>query len=1551
MIPDNMPKSDYPSIRFLENETSGLLSYWIERDADSYVNVAWVRRLENSDNTIWMYYGNPSASSAENGNNVFLTFYDFGDFTNPGWGETMWTGTSNQPGYGIDWRADYVLLFDYNNWRAKLERKPPVAELSMERTIEFRVRAQQVDRGGLILSGPGTFGDTAGEYACIHNISGARFYSYNEQSPTGLVQADNWYIGRVDMYNNNRIRVRFYSGEPNNYRSSLWTAAEKGDKNWNPNTDSTNYCDKYNLSVWDSGGNSSYFYDWFFVRKYAATAPTITFGSEENYVGQPVVPVLFSPANGTYTSANTPTFTWLIGNAADNHRLLVDNDLNFASPEEDVLLGATDNTYTVTSPLLDGTYYWEVIAINSYGQTSSLTWTIQIDARPQPTAFDLVWPEDGAAISDNTPTLIWENSYDNWPGLNHYEVWFDNSNVENVLAGITSYDTTQLSWGSTHQWYVVAVGNVGNRRICNRTFTFETAKVDIVSHDENSFLIQTGEYVLHYSRGISYVEIYRVDLGKDNGLLRLVVGGGDPKLRILYSENIDNILVTDDQDNVIAKMQGHLYWANFEISVVLPRSMPRLINYSLKLNLTKNIPPENNFFSSTYPELSYRFDNGSSVDPNLIDYFYGLPTAWSDGLRDEYSRDLNEFVFFGDQRVLKSTLLYYTDFNSLNRFFEASNTFFTVVSDYTTHTNDVVKQPPGLLGSTKTPPITFGYDLPPANATLMAGSTLVVSNSFISLDPGYPSIYSTIDYSKRFLESLSSMYPLIEKPPTEYLDWPSIVENSIRDLENQDALLRQQGRSGGLHPYAVDPYKEYAARFGTENSLIFVENAQSKISYNSNYHYRYGTSGIFGGGGTVEPVHFLFPYCEWATYADEFNSENVKSMFVSTENVITDLGRGLDYIFTFHSDVTNSAPVNDGQYQYEGVGEYIYIMLYYYKFTDNDEYLIEAERAADALMHMGFEYSYEYFATPIATEALVKLYEITGNENYLEGSYIPLAGIMRNSWLFNPDFVSGIHDYENRTIFLLTSARPNLSYANGWEEQALMEYLYRYLSEGHDVLMPDAVQLTSELLRYKGTSSKDALAPLQPDNSNIFVGVPREWSLPVHNEWFIPLEGFGILKYDEKLGAISQPPYCSGMLPEAALLQFHPLWENTFLYVDTPIDIENKGDSFVFEVLAIDGRYKVGLGGKIVPDIIVKPLGETSAIEPEYDPTSGLFQLEVSAGRNYTIERTVELISPEDGVTILDNVPTFEWNVGLNVDNHRLLVDNDADFSSPAENVLLGASDNSYTPSMSLGPDNYSWKVIAINTYGQTESSVWTFVVTSLFPGKPVLYSPSDGVTTMDNTPTFEWTIGENANNHRLLVDNDPDFSSPVENVLLGASDNSYAPATPLSPENYSWKVIAINTYGEAESSVWTFVIKEVQPLWAGTVTITRDNLYSVTINLDGDFGTGSNLVAKFYTYGGDYQDNTFVDNENIPGHVTLNKHVSLPGNGAIQRLDLVVTDSGGTALGTIKTWATSRTVTIASVGQINGLWPFLSDAQKTTYSTELGSINGLWPFSPETYP
>jgi parallel beta-helix repeat protein len=138
-------------------------------------------------------------------------------------------------------------------------------------------------------------------------------------------------------------------------------------------------------------------------------------------------------------------------------------------------------------------------------------------------------------------------------------------------------------------------------------------------------------------------------------------------------------------------------------------------------------------------------------------------------------------------------------------------------------------------------------------------------------------------------------------------------------------------------------------------------------------------------------------------------------------------------------------------------------------------------------------------------------------------------------------------------------------------------------------------------------------------------------------------------------------------------------------------------------------------------------------------------------------------------------------------------------------------------------------------------------------------------------------------------------------------------------------------------------------PLWTGTVMIKRENLYAVTIDLNCDFSAGETLIVRFYTYGGrEYQDQTIICSENIPGHVTLLENVSSPGKDAIQRLELVVVDSGGNMLGTIKVFETSRPVLVIRMGQINGQWPFANEATRTIYVTELGSINGLWPFSPD---
>lgn len=52
-------------------------------------------------------------------------------------------------------------------------------------------------------------------------------------------------------------------------------------------------------------------------------------------------------------------------------------------------------------------------------------------------------------------------------------------------------------------------------------------------------------------------------------------------------------------------------------------------------------------------------------------------------------------------------------------------------------------------------------------------------------------------------------------------------------------------------------------------------------------------------------------------------------------------------------------------------------------------------------------------------------------------------------------------------------------------------------------------------------------------------------------------------------------------------------------------------------------------------------------------------------------------------------------------------------------------------------------------------------------PTKPQLYLPENDQKLTENTPTFEWTHCERADNYSLLIDNDPGFTSPEENRVM----------------------------------------------------------------------------------------------------------------------------------------------------------------------------------------
>lgn len=78
---DSDMQADFEDIRFTDSDGTTLIDYWLESKTDSSTADFWVEapNIPVSPNTvtIYMYYGNSSASSASNGNNTFVLFDSF----------------------------------------------------------------------------------------------------------------------------------------------------------------------------------------------------------------------------------------------------------------------------------------------------------------------------------------------------------------------------------------------------------------------------------------------------------------------------------------------------------------------------------------------------------------------------------------------------------------------------------------------------------------------------------------------------------------------------------------------------------------------------------------------------------------------------------------------------------------------------------------------------------------------------------------------------------------------------------------------------------------------------------------------------------------------------------------------------------------------------------------------------------------------------------------------------------------------------------------------------------------------------------------------------------------------------------------------------------------------------------------------------------------------------------------------------------------------------------------------------------------------------------
>lgn len=458
LTPDNFNYSkanpDGSDIRFSQADGTKL-SYWIEEWNPSGDTTIWVNVTQNGTDTIYIYYGNSSATSESNGTATFEFFDDFGDGVIDSSKWEMIQSATEENGYFRGEGGNQMMWVR----STRTFSSPFIVEFKMKRLIDGDFDS------GVRVGNIYFISDRGTGNPCIRTG-----WCY----PGGSASDTNWHRYRVTILDTHQ-----------QFEDLTALAGTSAGYSY------------LSGPIWLIGDSDSSYrdtlYDFVLVRKYASTEPTATIGEEE--VAIPTKPQLMSPEENASINDTTPTFRWQPAMYTDNYTLLVDNQSDFSSPEINVTLGPDATSYTVPAAkaLSEGRWYWKVIANNTNGKNESDVRTFICDRTPPP-APNLTSPENNNVTDDKSVTFSWSPVSDDTSkssdvsGIAYYEIQVStNQNFTDIVLDDTTTGTsiTREVEGRLY-WRVRAWDRAGNagefsevRNITVFSFTLSASSTEV----------------------------------------------------------------------------------------------------------------------------------------------------------------------------------------------------------------------------------------------------------------------------------------------------------------------------------------------------------------------------------------------------------------------------------------------------------------------------------------------------------------------------------------------------------------------------------------------------------------------------------------------------------------------------------------------------------------------------------------------------------------------------------------------------------------------------------------------------------------------------------------------------------------------------------------------------------------------------------------------------------------------------------------------------------------------------------------------------------------
>lgn len=444
---NNHAQVDFDDVRFLDDDQSTELDYWLEEKVDGDYAVFWVEiqdDLSSSDQTIYVYCGNDGASysdALQHGKDTFLLFDDFEDASL----DAQWTKTEyatlpitetggylefrNQDAFQNDYRESYVTgSFTEDNIAVKTEMQYEMYDYSDLYHFCGTV--------GTYGSGPA---NPKAEMQYRDWLSSEQIHrrvrtddSMTKYEYLGVVSS----VQQVFEYRKNGSTVKYYFDDEL-FKSDTITSG----------------IDFAYLRLWFYGDNDVNYevqrwirFYYVIVRKYTDPEPTHgIWGNEET---NPYAIIILSPQSRHYATTSVP-LTFIVNETASWMGYSLDGQANVT---------VTGNT-TLTG-LLEGSHNVVVYANNTAG-TMWASRTVYFTVDLTPPTVSVLSPENTTYTSASVPLTFTVDEPTSWIGYSLN----DEANV--TISGNTALN---IQTNGSHSIIVYAKDMAGNTAASNRVF-------------------------------------------------------------------------------------------------------------------------------------------------------------------------------------------------------------------------------------------------------------------------------------------------------------------------------------------------------------------------------------------------------------------------------------------------------------------------------------------------------------------------------------------------------------------------------------------------------------------------------------------------------------------------------------------------------------------------------------------------------------------------------------------------------------------------------------------------------------------------------------------------------------------------------------------------------------------------------------------------------------------------------------------------------------------------------------------------------------------------